>query len=532
METLRPTWEEIQRWKERLDDRNFQRRWLSFQAHVHRMFEGLRMQTGLQLIRAIICRDEIKSLDSIVEKITRKREEGKAEEVSVRPNLDSLPGNLREKINYDESPKSLIFVGVMTSEEREQLKSLFDTAADEEAIDRLFQKRQRLYDLGNIRDLVGIKILCPYKEDTHKVAEWLFTQTDHVRVIEQNPKAGRRDDPSGYKGYNFMVYPPIGASPSWATVYCEVQIKTLIEEAWDAKTHDLSHKMRRAIPEKHHRRFKKLSDLLSYMEDEGEEVRQDIEEIFEEVKAHREVVAKKLLAQSLDYLNELREKYPKLPVIDADPRLSAAELKEVNEALRSEWTAGKNSVPLSFGSAYIALCTRDPGQASFALQLADDLAINDPHDPGIELARACAYWSLARFSRSVECCRAVLRKCEGFNAPREKLDGLKSDYCYYITDATLFFTYVPPDMLKSVRELMEEVRVGPTATKASTQDTVGFVKIVLGTTREEVQEGIESVERGLQAARGTGDSLLIQMAEAFCSRHLRLGHQRLQDYSS
>ena len=106
------------------------------------------------------------------------------------------------------------------------------------------------------------------------------------------------------------------------------------------------------------------------------------------------------------------------------------------------------------------------------------------------------------------------------------------DCCYYITDATLFFTYVPPDMLKSVPSLMEEVLGGPAGSKVSVTDSAGFVKIVLGTTRAEVQEGIELVKRSLEMAREAGDSRLIQMAEAFCSRHLRLGHQRLKDYSS
>jgi cob(I)alamin adenosyltransferase len=58
-----------------LEGREFQQALMRFQAHVFQVFEDLRKQTGLQLIRAIIHRDEVKTVESVVKKI-RSRTRG------------------------------------------------------------------------------------------------------------------------------------------------------------------------------------------------------------------------------------------------------------------------------------------------------------------------------------------------------------------------------------------------------------------------------------------------------------------------
>ncbi len=119
---MEPTREEILRWKERLEDREFQQRLLRFQAHVYQVFEDLRRQTGLELIRAIIARDEIKTLDSLVAKIAERR---KGQDPTERP-----------------------------------------------------------YNFHDVRDLIGIKILCPFKNDVDAVIKYMFERKHHFRVLE------------------------------------------------------------------------------------------------------------------------------------------------------------------------------------------------------------------------------------------------------------------------------------------------------------------------------------------------------------
>jgi ppGpp synthetase/RelA/SpoT-type nucleotidyltranferase len=488
-----PSQKEISRWKERLEDRNFQRHLLNFQEHIYRIFEDLRKQTGLELIRAVIKRDEVKRLDSVVEKIRRYREKQK--------------------------------------------------------------ENDRPADFNDINDFVGIKVLCPYRKDIELVINYLYLQASKpngFRVEEESIERARREDPYGYRGVHFTAYPMVGAPAEWIPLRCEIQIKTLIEEAWDAKTHDLTYKRESKIPEGLQGQLKAFSDFLCDAEARGENIRAEIEKISSEAKAHREIAVMTLFNNSVGAeLQKLAKENKRLmPLITQRKQLTLEEVVKINEVLRRERSNGNINIEKCLVAAFVALCSKvitrrlgkrskktlveftDPGQIIFTLQLIEELSERSPDNPSVEAARSQIYWAFARFHESIVCSEQLIEKFGSIKLSDFLRERIIADFCYFVADAILFDQFVPQKTIELVRDKVQELEALWNRDKGnlkllSVADTIGFVKIVLGSNREEITEGIALVKEVKELVYHVDNPQIKGMAEAFSLRHLHLGEKKL-----
>jgi len=497
--TTPPSQEEILRWRERLEDRNFQRHLIGFQEHIYRIFEDLRRQTGLSLIRAVIKRDEVKSFDSLVEKIRRRRERQKNSEIP--------------------------------------------------------------FSFNDVDDLIGIKILCPYQNDVELVINYLYLQAGRpngFRVKEKTRIQARRESEYGYRGFHFTAYPVVGARAEWTPLRCEIQIKTLIEEAWDAKTHDLSYKREGRIPGELHGRLREFSDFLYDAEKRGEKVRADIENLSSEAKEHRRLATIALFNNSIETLQKMAEECRQrkgrysMPIIEAGKPLTLQEVIKINEALRYERSEGNIDVGKCRAAAYVALCPKftarsarsrsekssveftDPGQVSLAFQLIEELAVHSHDDPLTERVRAQIYWAFSRFSEAIICAEQVIKMYEKRKPANLEKERVYSDFCYYIADAVFLDHFVPKEMIDFAQSTVQELKGAWEKNKGNVRllgmaDTIGFFTIVLGSDRKEVDEGVALVKEAQEFVRRQNDPRINSMAEAFCLRHLRLGEKRLME---
>jgi hypothetical protein len=101
--------------------------------------------------------------------------------------------------------------------------------------------------------------------------------------------------------------------------------------------------------------------------------------------------------------------------------------------------------------------------------------------------------------------------------------NLLCTYCYYVSDAKIFFTFVPvktqEEVLASVETLVADPRRGDLL------DTAGLALIAFGETEADVREGIRLAEKAHREAGG--DTPERHLADAFCQRHIALGQMRL-----
>ena len=111
----------------------------------------------------------------------------------------------------------------------------------------------------HLRDIAGIRIICPFAKDVFDLAAMLKTMPD-INVVQEkdfvnNPK------PGGYRSYHLIIEVPVFFSGKTENVPVEVQIRTEAMNFWATLEHRARYKYRGCIPES-------LSDELAGIADE------------------------------------------------------------------------------------------------------------------------------------------------------------------------------------------------------------------------------------------------------------------------
>ena len=98
----------------------------------------------------------------------------------------------------------------------------------------------------HLKDIAGIRILCPFAKDIYYLSGLLRSMPD-ARVVEEkdyvsNPK------PSGYRGYHVIMETPVFYSGQIEHVTVEVQIRTEAMNFWASLEHNARYKYHGHVP--------------------------------------------------------------------------------------------------------------------------------------------------------------------------------------------------------------------------------------------------------------------------------------------
>ena len=94
--------------------------------------------------------------------------------------------------------------------------------------------------VGQLNDVAGVRVICPFIDDIYTVAH-LLTQQDDLKVIRikdyiKTPK------PNGYRSYHMIVEIPVFFSKGKTPVRAEIQIRTIGMDFWASLEHQLRYK--------------------------------------------------------------------------------------------------------------------------------------------------------------------------------------------------------------------------------------------------------------------------------------------------
>ena len=94
--------------------------------------------------------------------------------------------------------------------------------------------------MANVRDIAGVRVICPFIEDVYYVARMLVRQPD-IEVIEvkdyiRNPKE------NGYRSLHLIVKDNVTFSNVSKGVTVEIQIRTIAMDFWACTEHQLRYK--------------------------------------------------------------------------------------------------------------------------------------------------------------------------------------------------------------------------------------------------------------------------------------------------
>jgi ppGpp synthetase/RelA/SpoT-type nucleotidyltranferase len=128
--------------------------------------------------------------------------------------------------------------------------------------------------LWDVTDLVGLRIVTYFAEDVDRVATLI--EGRFAVALEHSVDKRKRHDPTAF-GYRSLHYVcRFGGELPEAAAF-EIQVRTVLEDAWAEIEHDLGYKSADAVPAPVRRRLHRIASLLELADQEFDAIRSTLE---------------------------------------------------------------------------------------------------------------------------------------------------------------------------------------------------------------------------------------------------------------
>lgn len=178
-------------------------------------------------------------------------------------------------------------------------------------ISSILEKARRLdvsldrIDVG-IEDIAGIRIMCQFVDDIHRVAEMIRRRKDMILVYEKDYITNYKD--SGYRSYHLIVEYPVQTSLGTKPVLAEIQLRTLAMNFWATIEHSLNYKYKEQLPPHVRDRLRSAAEAAFQLDNEMSSIRQEIVDAQQEFEDSAGTVRNVLSAiQELYFHRKIRE---------------------------------------------------------------------------------------------------------------------------------------------------------------------------------------------------------------------------------
>lgn len=379
------------------------------------------------------------------------------------------------------------------------------------------------YSVGDLEDLVGIKVLCPYPSDAKEVIEWMRGHRG-FRLDPESLQAARREKKEGYRGYHFTIQLKemlLENNEDLMGLNCEVQVKTMLEEAWDAKTHELTYKREEQVHPKLLAEMRKVSNELATLDERTELLKALILERETQERMRKEAVVAVYLNESLP-----RAKALILQVQGGDELIqgkftpaNVLGLIPVIQQCRRDQGLSKDLCRLA---ALVGLFAKGRHMDVWALDVCDELIHRSPDDPRSYLTKGSVCWALDRLDDAIELTEIAIEKGEALGDVQVVAEA-KGSFAYWVAEKTWIEENAEIDLIHRANAYIDEaIRMRPD--DPSYLDTKGFLVIVGGSTEGDVERGRGVLSEAHTRSAGTPYE---RIATAFYRRHETIALLRL-----
>ncbi len=148
-------------------------------------------------------------------------------------------------------------------------------------IGKLRLKGQKYSSLGDLTDIIGIRVITFYVDDVDKVASGI----DRMYNIDWENSVDKRKileiNSFGYLSLHYICYVPQdaynGPEPrEKGKMRFEVQMRTVLQHAWANMNHDTGYKSGVEIPREYMRTMNRLAGMLELVDDEFSRIRNEL----------------------------------------------------------------------------------------------------------------------------------------------------------------------------------------------------------------------------------------------------------------
>ena len=179
------------------------------------------------------------------------------------------------------------------------------------------QRKSYRDPIAEITDFAGVRVVCLYIDDLEKV-EKIIAQ--HFEIVEKIDKlTDRKADQFGYGAIHFIVR--LGKNATGAryddlkNLVCEIQTRTVLQDAWAIIDHHLVYKNESNIPTVLRSRLNLLAGNFKTTDEKFSDLRAEREEYLKRVAAS-EINSEKFLENELNldsFVRYAQWKFPELP---------------------------------------------------------------------------------------------------------------------------------------------------------------------------------------------------------------------------
>lgn len=159
---------------------------------------------------------------------------------------------------------------------------------------------------SEIEDIAGIRIMCQFVDDVHRVADIIRARKDLTLLHEKDYITNFKD--SGYRSFHMIVEYNVQTALGMKKVLAEIQVRTLAMNFWATIEHSLNYKYKEALPEDVKLRLKKASEAAFILDNEMSNIRKEIIESQRDFELKSNLVTNVLSGiQDLYFYHRVRE---------------------------------------------------------------------------------------------------------------------------------------------------------------------------------------------------------------------------------
>jgi ppGpp synthetase/RelA/SpoT-type nucleotidyltranferase len=242
------------------------------------------------------------------------------------------------------------------------------------------------FDYEQLVDIIALTVLCPYESDVQQFIAWMKEAFE----VHTDDAQAYRDYESGHRGYHYVISPTIREIAVRGRGFrkrCEIQIKTILQEAFDAKSHDLAYKPGvLEVGEDLKLQFSLLANLLRVIDGQSEFLKRIILKEQQELELRRSACLLRYLRQE-DTMSVGRDL-----MINIE-ELQQADVMSVSDKLRKNLRA-MISVRFCKFAALCAIKLDHDFLKDEAVSYADLLVQSNSESPHSRLVRGAIKWVL------------------------------------------------------------------------------------------------------------------------------------------
>ena len=119
--------------------------------------------------------------------------------------------------------------------------------------------------IENVNDIAGIRVICAFKNDIHKVRN-IISNIPNTRILKEkdyikNPKK------SGYMGYHIIMETLIKYEEENIPIKVEIQLRTMAMDFWATAEHKMKYKTKNKLSNKDSKKIEIYAKIINIIED-------------------------------------------------------------------------------------------------------------------------------------------------------------------------------------------------------------------------------------------------------------------------